>query len=101
MRIYTCLAQPANALVSQHMSRAYLRRPAKKVVNDLNMHRFDSNPSSSDFSSSLDSQSRSTLSKRKGANPRQRKGENNSALRPELMIKDIYYIFIYIFTNIP
>jgi hypothetical protein len=66
MRIYTCMTQPANALVSQHMSRAYLQRPAKEVVNDLLMHRFDSTHSSSDSSSSQDSSLRSTRQKRKG-----------------------------------
>jgi len=66
MRIYTCMTQPANALVSQHMSRAYLQRPATEVVNDLLMHRLDSTHSSSDSSSSKDSSLRSTRQKRKG-----------------------------------
>ena len=66
MRTYTCLTQPANALVSQHMSRAFLQRPAKEVVNDLLMHRFDQTHSSSNSDSSECDTSRSTLPKRKG-----------------------------------
>ena len=65
MLIYTCLTQPVNAMVSQHMSRAHLQRPATKVVNDLMCH-FESNPSSSDSDSSQASFPRSTLPKRKG-----------------------------------
>ena len=65
MLIYTCLTQPANAMVSQHMSRAHLQRPATEVVNDL-MCYFESNPSSSDSDSSQASFPRSTLPKRKG-----------------------------------